>query len=188
MTLRFVTGNEGKVREVEALLDAPVEQVAFDYVEPQTETLEAIAISGAVEAFAHLPGESPVIVEDSGLFIETLDGFPGPYSAFVEGTLGIERVWHLVETEVDRSARFESVVGFADGRSVHTFVGRVAGSIVAPRGTGGFGYDPIFEVDGRTFAERSIEDKNALSHRARAFEAFARWYADYDRGSASGPG
>ncbi|MFP4590671.1 MAG: RdgB/HAM1 family non-canonical purine NTP pyrophosphatase [Halobacteriales archaeon] len=188
MTLRFVTGNEGKVREVEALLDERVEQVAFDYVEPQADRLEAVAVSGAAEAFAHLPGDDPVVVEDSGLFVEALGGFPGPYSAFVEATLGIERVWRLAEAERDRSARFESVVGFADGRSVRTFAGRVEGTIVAPRGTGGFGYDPIFEVDGRTLAERTTDEKNALSHRGRAVEAFAEWYADYDRGSTSGPG
>lgn len=178
MTLRFVTGNAGKVNEVEALLDTPVEQVDFAYVEPQASTLEPIAIAGAVESHTHLGGNDPLIVEDSGLFIEALRGFPGPYSAFVESTLGIERVWSLAESETDRSARFESVVAFTDGRRVETFTGAVEGTIVSPRGTGGFGYDPIFEVEGRTLAERTTAEKNELSHRARALESFATWYRD----------
>lgn len=188
MTLRFVTGNPGKVEEVRALLAEPVERVDFDYVEVQAPTLEPIAIAGAVESHAHLEDDAPLVVEDSGLFVRALSGFPGPYSAFVESTLGIERVWELVQAESDRRARFESVVAFTDGRTVRTFSGRVEGEIVAPRGSGGFGYDPIFEVEGRTLAERTTAEKNRHSHRARAFEAFAAWYADYERGSALGPG
>ncbi len=180
MTLRFVTGNDGKVREATALLEAPIEQVDYDYAEPQAARLEPIAIAGAVEAHEHVPGDDPVIVEDAGLFIDALAGFPGPYAAFVEDTLGIERVAELVADTTDRSAHFESVVAYADGKSVRTFTGRVDGDIVRPRGTGGFGYDPIFEVDGRTFAERSTAEKNRLSHRARALEAFVDWYEGGD--------
>lgn len=186
--LRFVTGNAHKVEEVRAVLDEPVEQVAYDYTELQADTLEEIATAGARESFEQLTGDDPLIVEDSGLAIEALGGFPGPYSAYVESTLGIERVWQLTRPERDRSARFESVIAYTDGSTVRTFTGRVEGAIVAPRGSGGFGYDPIFEVEGRTLAERSIEEKNALSHRRRAVDAFATWWSDQPRGSRSGPG
>lgn len=188
VTIRFVTGNRDKVAEVAARLDEPVEQVEYDYVEIQADGLDAIALAGARESFAACGGEEAVIVEDSGLFIDALDGFPGPYSAYVEATLGIERVWALVEDEHDRSARFESVVGYVDREHELTFSGRVDGEIVAPRGAGGFGYDPIFEVDGRTLAERSTAEKNALSHRGEAIDRLAAWYAAHARGSASGPG
>ncbi|MFW5956422.1 MAG: RdgB/HAM1 family non-canonical purine NTP pyrophosphatase [Halorhabdus sp.] len=183
--IRFVTGNEGKVREARAYLDEAVQQFPFDYTEIQSDDLGDIAARGAREAYRDV-GE-PVIVEDSGLFVDALDGFPGPYSAYVEDTLGIDRVWHLVELEEDRSAAFRSVVAYCDGTDlaaptvydgeppVALFEGRVGGTIVAPRGEGGFGYDPIFENDGRTFAERTPEEKNELSHRGRALEAFATW-------------
>ena len=215
--LTFVTGNEGKVEEARSYLDAPIEQFAFDYTEIQSHDLQAIAARGAREAYEAVGG--PVFVEDSGLFVEALEGFPGPYSAYVEDTLGIERVWDLAEAEADRSASFRSVVAYCDGESfaatpdpvdagerrgpdqdaaerasattddqvaggdrpVKFFVGTVPGEIVAPRGDGGFGYDPIFEHGEQTFAELSTEEKNAVSHRGRALARFAEWYAEADR-------
>ncbi|MFC3957822.1 RdgB/HAM1 family non-canonical purine NTP pyrophosphatase [Halovivax cerinus] len=184
MTIRFVTGNEGKVREARAYFDgiADVEQVAYDYDEIQAAELEAIARRGAVEAYRELGGDDPVVVEDSGLAIDALDGFPGPYSAYVEDTLGIERVWQLAADEENRRARFRSVIAYASGDpadpDVETFVGTVAGTIVSPRGEGGFGYDPIFAYNGTTMAEMDTEAKNAISHRGRAFAAFAEWFAE----------
>ena len=176
MTIRFVTGNEGKVREAQAYLDEPVEAVKYDYVEIQADDLESIAIKGAQDAFEALGGEAPVLVDDSGLFVDALDGFPGPYSAYVEDTLGIERFWKLVEREENRTAWFRGVLAYYDGDEPRTFEGAIPGRIVAPRGDGGFGYDPVFEHDGTTLAEMDVERKNALSHRGRALAAFADWY------------
>jgi len=68
--------------------------------------------------------------------------------------------------------------GSTDTLPVKLFEGYVPGRIVAPRGEGGFGYDPIFEHDGETFAEMDTDRKNAVSHRGRALEKFAEWYAD----------
>lgn len=181
MTVRFVTGNEGKVREAREYLAEPVEQVAYDYLEVQADDIGVVAARGAREAFAELGGEEGVVVDDTGLSVEALGGFPGPYSAYVEDTLGIEAVPRLLEGEEDRRARFRTVVAYADGNGVETFEGSVPGTIVAPRGEGGFGYDPIFEYSGRTFAEMSTEEKNAISHRGRALEAFSEWYADRKR-------
>ena len=210
--LHFVTGNAGKVNEVQSLLDAAVEQFEFDYTEIQSHDLREIAARGAREAYREV-GE-PVIVDDSGLFVESLDGFPGPYSAYVEDTVGVERLWRLVEPEADHSAAFRAVVAYCDGGefeatpepvdrgerrgtdqaaaerssattddqvdaddlSVKFFEGVVPGEIVAPRGDGGFGYDPIFEHGGQTFAEMDTEQKNAVSHRGRALARFAEWY------------
>ncbi len=212
----FVTTNEGKVREAREYLDEPVEQVSFDYVEPQADDLQTVAAHGARAAYTHL-GE-PVIVDDSGLTIDVFEGFPGPYSSFVEDTLGIERVWELTRSEENRSAAFRGVVAYCDGEPfeaapepvddqrrghdlavtdrasattdeqvdetgvpVKLFEGVVPGRIVEPRGDGGFGYDPIFEYDGKTFAEMHTEEKNAISHRGRALAKFAEWYAESDR-------
>jgi len=212
--LRFVTTNEGKLREAREYLDDPVEGFDFDYTEIQADSLETVAADGARRAYEHV-GET-VIVEDSGLAVRALDGFPGPYSAYVEDTIGIERVWHLTEPEDDRHATFRSVVGYCDGGDfsatpepvdredrrgqdlaaaerasattdeqvaqgdlpVKLFAGVVPGRIVAPRGDGGFGFDPIFEHDDTTFAEMDPAEKNAVSHRGRALAKFAEWYGD----------
>lgn len=153
------------------------------------------SVESAREAYAHVGG--PVLVEDSGLFVDDLAGFPGPYSAFVEDTIGIEGVADLA---AGSPATFRSVIAYCDGDDFardpptidrgegHTVVagvdapvavlaGTVSGTIVRPRGDGGFGYDPIFEYEGETFAERSTEAKNAVSHRGRALAAFADWMA-----------
>ncbi|ELZ42361.1 Ham1 family protein [Halorubrum saccharovorum DSM 1137] len=213
--LRYVTTNPGKVREAERYLrDGSVERLDFDYPEIQAAELGPIAAQGAREAYRHA-GE-PVLVDDAGLFVEGLDGFPGPYSSYVEETLGIERVHDIAADLDDRRAAFRCVIGYCDGEGfaaspdpvdrgdrgaaaaagpdgedgdggapdeaetlpVKLFEGYVPGRIVAPRGEGGFGYDPIFEHDGETFAEMDTDRKNAVSHRGRALEKFAEWHAD----------
>ncbi|THE63765.1 XTP/dITP diphosphatase [Salinadaptatus halalkaliphilus] len=182
MAVRFVTGNEGKVREARAYLEglASVEQLEYDYTEVQSDSLEAIATHGAREAYEAVGNDEPVLVGDTGLFVDALGGFPGPYSAYVEDTVGVERLWRLVELEDDRRARFRTVLAFADENGTETFDGSLAGTIVPPRGEGGFGYDPIFEYNGQTLAEMDVEEKNAISHRGRALSTFAEWYAEYD--------
>ncbi|RXK50075.1 non-canonical purine NTP pyrophosphatase [Halorientalis pallida] len=227
--LRFVTTNQGKVREArEYLGDDTVEQLDFDYTEIQADDLAAVAAHGAREAYRHTVvsetrradgsavdvGE-PVLVDDAGLFVDAFDGFPGPYSSYVEDTVGVERVWRLTREEDDRTAAFRTVLAYCDGEGfdaspepveherrgqdqgaeeraaattddqvaegdlpVKIFEGYVPGEIVAPRGEGGFGYDPIFEHDGTTFAEMTPEEKNAVSHRGRALAKFGEWYRE----------
>ena len=197
--LRYVTTNPGKVREARARLPA-VEQLDFDYPEIQHPDLGPIAAAGARAAHRHA-GDA-VLVDDAGLFVAGFDGFPGPYSSFVEETVGVEAVGRLCDRELDAmDASFRCVLGYCDGTDldarhvddggggaharhvddggglpVALFEGVVEGRIVPPRGDGGFGYDPIFEVEGRTFAEMTPEEKNEFSHRGRALDAFADWY------------
>lgn len=205
--LRYVTTNAGKVREArEYLDDGAVTQLDFDYAEIQAPTLDPIAARGAREAYRH--SDDPVLVDDAGLFVDGLDGFPGPYSSYVEETLGVDRVGELARDGDDPArAAFRCVLAYCDGDAfdaspdpvdrgdraaaaaaaaaddgdgdlpVKLFEGVVRGRIVAPRGDGGFGYDPIFEHGDATFAEISPEEKNAVSHRGRALAKFAEWYA-----------
>ncbi|WP_251341655.1 non-canonical purine NTP pyrophosphatase [Haloplanus halophilus] len=205
--LRYVTTNPGKVREVrEYLDDGSVSQLDFDYPEIQAPTLEPIAARGAREAYRH--AGDPVLVDDAGLFVDALDGFPGPYTAYVEEKLGIERVSALARDAADPArAAFRCVLAYCDGEPfdaspdpidrgdraaaaaadgeddadagppVKLFEGAVRGRLVEPRGDEGFGYDPVFEHEGTTFAEMGPAKKNAVSHRGRALSKFAEWYA-----------
>ncbi|MCZ7391836.1 MAG: XTP/dITP diphosphatase [Candidatus Methanoperedens sp.] len=174
----FVTGNAHKVKEAGDILSPlgiTVEQNNCGYPELQEDNLEAIAKFGAQWAAKNLNQE--VMVDDSGLFIEALGGFPGPYSAYVFDTLGNERILKLMEGEKNRSAVFKCVIGYCrPGEEAIVFSGEVNGEIAKGiRGSAGFGYDPIFEVGGVTFGEMKEEEKNRLSHRYRALVEFARW-------------
>ena len=173
--LYFVTGNEGKLREAREYLDE-VDGIEYDYPEIQHERLTEIASQGARDAYEHVG--SPVLVDDAGLFIDALDGFPGPFSSYVEDTLGVARVSDLARREETQRARFRTALAYCDGERAETFEGSVRGRIVPPRGEGGFGYDPIFEHNGRTFAEMSAQEKNAVSHRGRALATFSEWYRE----------
>ena len=114
--LRFATTNDGKLREARAYLAevaGPIEQFDYDYAEIQSDDLVEIAAHGAREAQA--AADAPVIVDDSGLFVEPLGGFPGPYSSYVYDTLGIDRVSRLAREEPEPRAGFRAVVAYCDG-------------------------------------------------------------------------
>ncbi|WP_406661018.1 XTP/dITP diphosphatase [Methanolobus sp. ZRKC3] len=174
----FVTGNKGKFSEVKDILASKgieVIQNKDGYPEMQEDELEPIAAYGAKLTAENLG--MPVMVDDSGLFIKALNGFPGPYSAFVENKLGNQKVLKLMENEEDRAASFKSVIGYCEpGKEPLTFTGTVDGNIdFEEKGSGGFGYDPIFEYKGRTFGEWGDEEKNKVSHRRRALDKFLEW-------------
>jgi len=181
--LTFVTGNANKVKEARDILGnlgIAVEQDNCGYPELQEDSLDPIARYGARYA-ADLSGKE-VIVEDAGLFIDALGGFPGPYSAYVANTIGNPGILKLLEDvgEGDRGAKFMSVVGYCkpNGTAV-TFCGFIEGTIThTEEGTGGFGFDPIFAVDGITFGIRGDEEKNTMSHRSKSLQAFAKWYVN----------
>ncbi|MCD4821985.1 MAG: XTP/dITP diphosphatase [Methanococcoides sp.] len=174
----FVTGNKGKFGEAKEILaakDIELIQNKDGYPELQEDELEPIAAYGAKYCAEKL--KHPVMVDDSGLFINALNGFPGPYSAFVEENLGNQRILKLMEDESDRSAVFKSVIGYCEpGGEPVTFTGTVEGEIAyEERGSGGFGYDPIFEYNGKTFGELGTEVKNKMSHRRNALDKFFAW-------------
>lgn len=118
-----------------------------------------------------------VIVEDDGLFVDSLSGFPGQYSSFVFKTIGNDGILKLLARSAKRSAYFLSMIAFYDGRILSISEGRVNGKITDRITEGGWGYDPIFVPDGTdlTFAELE-KNKNEYSHRKRALEKFAQWY------------
>ncbi len=178
-TVYFVTGNPGKVREAKAMfenLGIDMQQLVYEYPELQSDNLEEIAKYGAKNAAIYL--KKPIIVEDAGMFISALKGFPGPYSSFIFKCIGNEGILKLMRGVKNRNAQFISVVGYCEpGKDAITFSGSVEGKISdGPQGKMGFGYDPIFLHQKKTFAQMSTEEKNRVSHRCMALRKFAEWF------------
>ncbi len=176
-TLTMVTSNVNKAHEVEAFFGSTVEvsHVALDIPELRSDDVTEIAREKARYAYDQL--HLPLIVDDTALSIDALNGFPGPYAAYVLKTVGNKGILRLMESLPDRDACFTTAIAFADETGIVVFSGEISGRIIdKPRGNEGFGYDPIFEVDGKTLAEIPLEEKSAISHRARALLAFREWF------------
>lgn len=176
MKIFFVTSNKNKAKEMRELAKPwgiEIEQIDCPYLEIQSDRLEQIASNSARRVASLL--KKTIIVEDSGLFIDTLRGFPGPYSSYVLHTIGNEGVLKIAK---NRNATFKSVIAFCEpNKEPKLFIGEIKGRIAArTRGERGFGFDPIFVPNSktRTFAEMSTAEKNKLSHRARAFTNLAK--------------
>ncbi|MEM7339351.1 MAG: RdgB/HAM1 family non-canonical purine NTP pyrophosphatase [Actinomycetota bacterium] len=184
--LVLATGNPGKVEELSALLGARYEVEARPADLPETvedgETLEHNARKKAVEVRDH--AGALAVADDTGLFVDALNGIPGVRSARYAGEPAdaAANVATLLAAMADvadgpaRRAEFRTVIvaAWPDGSEV-VVTGIAPGRIAMERsGEGGFGYDAVFvpdEGDGKTFAEMSAEAKNAISHRAKAIEA-----------------
>src|SRR5918994_5812170 len=177
--ITFASTNQNKFLEVQSILS--IRSITVDFsqlhlIEIQSDSLKEIAGEKAKTAFAKVG--RPVIVEDDGLFIDSLAGFPAQYSSFVFKTIGNDGILKLLAGSTKRSAYFRSVIAFYNGITLSISDGRVDGRI-SDRVTedGGWGYDPIFVPDGTdlSFAELK-KSKNEYSHRKRALEKFAQWY------------
>jgi XTP/dITP diphosphohydrolase len=180
--LVIASKNPDKIVEISEILAATdlvgeiVEGLDWPDVEETGETLEDNALLKArsvVEATG-----LPVIADDTGLEVAALDGAPGVRTARFAGEDAryednVRKMIEVMAGRSDRSARFRTVVALAFPDGVEVIAEGTVGGVIAesPRGLRGFGYDPVFEVEGRTLAEMSAEEKNALSHRARAIRA-----------------
>jgi len=183
----FVTSNVHKFQEARRVLSEykiATAKLRVGAVEIQDDKLENIAEASVLDAVKNCG--LPIFVEDAGLFIEALKGFPGPYSKYVYNTVGVNGILKLMKNIENRSAHFQSVIAFSspDEHPI-CFRGKVDGKIsLQERGTSGFGYDPIFEPtegNGRTFAEMTLNEKNGYSHRAEALRKFAEWYSSVNK-------
>jgi XTP/dITP diphosphohydrolase len=175
-----MTENSEKFREAKSILDTQgikIRQLKRAKVEIQDASLEKIARQAIKTASVDHPGL--LLVEDSGLFIDALRGFPGPFSSYVYKTIGLEGILGLIEGR-KRSAYFQTSIAVGSASlPVRTFTGTITGSISRRIiGSAGFGYDPIFIPKGfkETFGQTDAEFKNRNSHRAKAFLKFAKWY------------
>ncbi len=181
----LATRNPGKRRDLQHLLGGAFEVLPVPAGVPEVEETGTTFVANAVLKARAVSAATglPAFGDDSGLEVDALDGEPGVYSARYAGAgagdaaNNAKLLARLAGVPPEsRGARFRSAVAFADaagrlGRDVLVGVGECAGTVlVAPRGSGGFGYDPLFYSAelGKTFAEASLADKGRVSHRARA--------------------
>lgn len=181
MRIVFVTTNAGKIEEAVRLgkeYGIEVLSNTYDAYEPRSTDPVEIAEASAKDAYDFIG--KPLIVEDSGFFIDALHGFPGTYSAYVFKTIGLEGMMKVMEGVENRRASMRSAVAYTDGEDLVSFAGRVDGAVPERKGGDrGFGYDPIFIPDGcdATFAE-DPKYKSKISHRAQSLRAFFEWFAE----------
>ena len=173
--LFFISSNSHKYHEANNILDSFGISVGFlksDLKEIQSNSLHEIAIVKARDAFSKF--KKPVLIEDDGLFIDSIAGFPGPYSSYVLKTIGNKGILNLVKN--DRNAKFVSIITYCDKITLESFVGKLDGKISKSQKGKGWGYDPIFIPKNlkKTFAE--LNNKDELSHRYKALKKFSKWY------------
>lgn len=177
----FVTSNEHKRREAAEILGVELTGATPEVPEIQALDVSEVAAAKALAAYETLGSPShPVLVEDSGLVVESWGGLPGAFTKWFVQSVGNEGLLRMLPPDADRSARAVCAVAVARGSSleeVRVFLGEVPGVLATePRGEGGFGWDPIFVPRGAslTYAQMGRE-KSADSHRARAFREVRGW-------------
>ena len=190
LEILFATGNKHKIEEAKDIFSKfgfRVSQLIIDgeipqLIEPQTDSIEEVSKSKIKQVREIIVGSrlegSPILVEDSGLFIDSLGGFPGPYSSYTKEKIGLRGILELLRNTSSRETQFMAAAAiYCDGKTTFA-VGTCRGTISSEiKGTDGFGYDPIFIPnigDGRTCGELSNEEKSLISHRSMALKEVAK--------------
>ena len=176
MELYFLTHNRSKFLEAEEIgkeYSVSIKMIDLEYEEIQDNKLETIALMSCKRVLQEKPEleNKDFFVEDAGLFVKSLNGFPGPYSSYVFKTIGNEGILKLLKGKEDRRAHFKSVIAYHSKNEIKIHIGKTEGKInQVTKGEKGFGFDPIFKPDKNdiTFAEMSLETKNLYSHRQKS--------------------
>ncbi|QIK54079.1 non-canonical purine NTP diphosphatase [Dysgonomonas sp. HDW5A] len=180
--LVFSTNNEHKLEEVRAKLGKYYQVISLKDLGDDTdvpETGDTLEENAMIKAdYLWNTYQLNCFADDTGLEVEALDNAPGVYSARYAGEHkssedNVAKLLKELEGKENRRARFRTVIALIMGGKRYLFEGKIEGVITtSPKGTSGFGYDPVFQADGydKTFAELTLEDKNNISHRAKAVE------------------
>lgn len=174
MEIFFATSNKNKLKEATSILGREIKSASLEIPEIQSVSVEEVVREKASGAFKLI--KSPVIVEDTGLYIESFNNLPGAMVKWFEKSLGYQKICDIVGE--NRAAYAETAVCFDDGNKSIVFTGRLNGSITTePVGSNGFGWDAIFRPEGleRTLAEMELEEKNKISHRSQAFSKLRKY-------------
>ncbi len=167
--ITFITGNAGKVAELQHLLQVPIQNQKIDLPELQSLDLKEISTFKAQQAYKQIG--QPVLVEDVGLVFHALNRLPGPFIKWFLKELDCEGICRMMRSYEDKRATAMIVYTLYDGQEFQYFEGNLNGSIASePRGDSGFGWDQVFIPDGqdKTYAEMSKEEKGLISHRSIA--------------------
>jgi non-canonical purine NTP pyrophosphatase (RdgB/HAM1 family) len=170
MSLYFITGNKNKFEEAKAIL-GEVEQLDIDLPEIQDLNAKNIIKAKLLEALKHKKGE--FIVEDTSLYMDCLNGLPGPFIKWFLRSIGNDGLASLAEKLGNDKVEAKTIIGYAGTTGdIHFFEGSIRGRIVVPRGETNFGWDPIFQPDGfdKSFAEMGKGGKNKVSMRRIALD------------------
>lgn len=182
-SLYFASSNKNKFEEAQSILSEFGITLKFfkcRLQEIQSNNLEEIAVHKASQAY--LLCSKPVIIEDDGLFIKSLKGFPGPYSSFAFDTIGNKGILNLLSKQ--RDASFRSIIAYCEKKEdVMLFDANVQGKISKKLQGKKWGYDPIFTPEGQTLTYSQLKNKNLVSHRYLALKKFANWYVRKQRSS-----
>jgi XTP/dITP diphosphohydrolase len=180
----FVTSNLHKYNEISTIFkqytSIQLKLLQTNLVEIQSSDLEEIAIFSLKKCVETIKHES-IFVEDSGLFIKQLNGFPGPYSAYIFRSIGLKGILTLMEKFKKREAYFQSSIALKIGKEIKVFSERVQGAISLKISNLGWGYDPIFipKCDGiLTYGELGLK-KNTISHRFLATQRLINFLQNY---------
>ena len=179
--LFFVSSNIHKYTEIKSILKDRITDIDLKFhrqtiIEIQEEKIKKIAIEKSISAYNIL--NKPILIEDDGLFIKSLNGFPGQYSSYVFKSLGNAGIIKLLKGNKDRSALFKSVFVYNNGVVTKIFAGQINGTIATTITPGGWGYDPIFipHKMNITFGKlKENNQKNELSHRRIALDKLVKW-------------
>jgi len=176
--LFFASSNTHKFEEVHRILsNLGLEINLFKIIleEIQSHSMSEIAKRKAIDAFSKI--KKPVIIEDDGLFIDSLNGFPGPYSSYVYDTIGNKGIISLLENIKSRNAKFTAIIAYCDGvDDVQLFESSITGKISTSIEEGGWGYDPIFIPEGESKTYANVLDKDKFSHRSASLKKFLDWF------------
>lgn len=178
-TLTLITGNEGKAREYEDMLGIDITAVKADLIEIQS--LDVVEVVRRKAASAYNVVRSPVIVDDTGLTLHAWGEYPGALVKWIIGSVGAQGLLDMAATVTDRATTVTTAIGYADVNGIQVFTGHLDGTLTTePRGSNGFGYDPIFQPDGEplTYAEMDPAYKNEISHRRKAVDQLHHALAD----------
>ncbi len=170
--ITFVTGNKNKLKEVEEILGIKLKHQDIDLHEIQEVSVECVVEHKAKKAYELI--NKPVVVEDTGLCFDAFNGFPGALIKWMLKYAGKENICKILNG-FSRNAKAVCAVGYYDGKNFQVFNGEIDGKIIDfPRGESSFGWDFIFIPKGqdKTFAEMSLEEKNKISHRSKAWKKF----------------
>ena len=169
MTLYFITGNENKFKEASLIIPG-IKKLDIDLPEIQEIDPKKIINEKIKEVIKIHSGE--FFCEDTSVYINCLNGFPGPLIKWLLKSIGVNGIYELVSKYPDKKAIAKTVVGYYDGKNIRFFEGSLEGEIVSPKGKNIFGWDQLFLPKGfdKTMSEMSREEKNKISMRQTALK------------------